>query len=312
MHIVCCTDHNYIMPSGVMICSVCENNSGSEITFHIISNSSVTEQDKHVLNEIIYKYGNKSAYYEMDKINDCFFVGGEGQNSHITTLVSYYRLFLVNLLPDNVDRVLYLDGDIIVRGSLTEVYNIEMKDAAVAAIPDAGQWDLQRYDLLGYPSDLGYFNAGVLLINIDYWRKNNLLKDFIEFATTYPERLKCHDQDILNYTLRNAKVSLPIKYNLQNGFMYKELVIDEKYREELNEAISNPVVLHYSARVKPWFKYCGHPYKEEFFKYRALTPWKRDKLINDNPDLRQKVRRLCYHLGILKELETKFIKTELK
>lgn len=312
MHIVCCTDHNYIMPSGVMICSVCENNTDTKIVFHIICNSSVTEQDKCVLDEIIHKYGNKSAYYHMDKINDCFYIGGQGQNSHITTLVSYYRLFLVNLLPDNIDRVLYLDGDIIVRGSLSEIYNMNLDGVSVAAVPDAGQWDLSRYKVLGYPSDLGYFNAGVLLINVDYWREQNLLKDFIDFAASYPERLKCHDQDILNYTLRDTKAVLPFKYNLQNGFMYKELVIDDSCKAELKDAISNPVVLHYTARVKPWFKYCGHPYKEEFFKYRSLTPWKNDKLLNDNPDLRQRVRRLCYHLGILKELETKFIKTELK
>ncbi len=307
MHIVCCTDHNYIMPTGVMICSVCENNMDSRTTFHIILDSSVTKEDKQALEAIINKYGCISRYYTMDKINDCFFVSRQGQNSHIRSLVAYYRLFLGVLLPADIDRVLYLDGDIIVRGSLKGLFDIDLEGVSVAAVADAGQWDASRYQTLGYPSSYGYFNSGVLLINLKYWREHDLLNDFINFATSYPERLKCHDQDVLNFTLRDTKLSLPLKYNLQNGFLYNELVIDNSYCDELKEAIGNPVILHYTARVKPWFKYCEHPYKEEFFKYRSLTQWSKDKLISDNPNTRQRIRRLCYHLGLLKRLETKFI-----
>ena len=307
MHILCCTDHNYIMPTGVMICSVCENNKDSKIVFHIISDSSVTKEDKESLNEIIGRYNHQSEYYSMESINSCFFVGKQGQNNHLLSLVAYYRLFLANLLPDNIDKVLYLDGDIIVRGSLKELYNTNLDGLSIAAVPDSGQWDIARYEVLGYPSHKGYFNSGVLLVNIKYWRENNLLEQFVNFATAHPERLRCHDQDILNYVLNDSKILLPIKYNLQNGYLYNELVIDTNYVQQLSDAIHNPTVLHYSARVKPWFKYCGHPYKDEFFKYRALTKWKSDPLVNDNPDFRQKIRRICFHLGILKKLETKFI-----
>lgn len=98
-----------------------------------------------------------------------------------------------------------MDGDIIVRNNLNELWNTDIKDYAIGAVPDQSEGLIVFYNRLKYPPRLGYFNSGVLLINLKYWRDNNLTEQFNKFLQTYPERVVFHDQDILKYTLRIRK-----------------------------------------------------------------------------------------------------------
>ena len=214
MNILCCTDHNYITPTSVTIYSVCINHSETLINFYVIYNSDVTEEDKTELKNIISKYHHNIEFISaptFTKETECFTINKEGQPKHIT-IVSYYRLFLANLLPEKIDKIIYLDSDLIVRNSLNEMYNYNIENYAIGAIPDMFEGHIEPYNRLKYPQSLGYFNAGVLLINLNYWRKNKLINKFIEFATLHPERIVAHDQDILNYVLCENKLRLPLKY----------------------------------------------------------------------------------------------------
>ena len=278
MNIVCCTDHNYIMPTGVMMCSVCVNHPDVSVTFYVICSSDVTEQDKCSLEEITYRNNHQVRFISapiFTKYTECFTVDKEGQSKHIT-IASYYRLFLAELLPHYIDKVIYLDGDIIVRHSLKEMYEIDIEEVAIGAVVDMNEGSIQIFNQLRYEESLGYFNAGVLLINVKYWREYNLLQKFVDFAIKYPERIKFHDQDILNYVLRHNKKALPLKYNVQDGFFKPIVNISWKYEEELHEAIHNPIVVHFTCGGlnKPWYKGCIVPFTEEFIKYRNLTKWK--------------------------------------
>ena len=76
-----------------------------------------------------------------------------------------------------------------------------------------------------YSPSLGYFNAGVLLVNLRYWRENNLSESFFEIINKYPERLRYHDQDVLNIVLKEIKLTLPLKYNVQHGYFFKDPLI---------------------------------------------------------------------------------------
>ena len=268
MNILCCTDHNYITPTCVTIYSACINNQDISIKFYIISNPDVTEEDKTKLKNITSKYHHTIEFISaptITKRTECFTVNKEGQPKHIT-IASYYRLFLADLLPKEIEKIIYLDSDLIVRNSLEEMYSYNIEDYAVGAIPDMFEGYIEPYNRLRYPQSMGYFNAGVLLININFWRKNNLLEKFIEFATLHPERIVAHDQDILNYVLRNNKLRLPLKYNTQNGFLYKNVGISWEYEKEIEDAIKNPFILHYTGS-KPCEKVCTHPYRDEYLKY---------------------------------------------
>lgn len=312
MNIVCCTDHNYIMPTGVMICSTCVNHQDCTITFHVVCNDDVTEEDKQDLKDIVHKYHHKIEYYAIDiEFPECFMVGKEGQPIHIT-IASYYRLFLAELLPNNIDKVIYLDGDIIVRHSLLEIYNTNLENKAVAVVTDMDEGSIKKYNYLRYKQSLGYFNAGVLLINLKYWREYNLLNEFIDFATKYPECIKFHDQDVLNFVLKENKIKLPLKYNVQDGFFRKIQNISWEYEDDLKEAINNPVIVHFTCgNNKPWNKGCNVPYKEEFFKYRNLTKWKNEPLkrttYSNKTRIKQHIKKVLILLGVMRKPESKYI-----
>ena len=90
------------------------------------------------------------------------------------------------------------------------------------------------------------------------------------------DNLKWQDQDALNYVLQDEKSYLHIKYNLQEGMLFHRdgIEIDRKYFEDLECAIKDPVIIHYTCALKPWWKDCRHPYKSEWWKYLHMTEWK--------------------------------------
>ena len=307
MEIVCSTDNNYVMPTGVMICSLCENNHGEQIRFHILS-SDITDANKASLERITSGYGQR---IEFHKINDAdladFPIGREGQSSHISSLATYYRLFLGDILPDDIKRVIYLDGDIIVRGSLRPLWDLPMDGCAIAGAPDTANNGVEHYNRLLYPQSYGYFNAGVLVINLDYWRSHNVKESFFKIAREHPERLRCHDQDILNDTFRTCKKRLDAKYNFQNDYLFEHQyqLLTYDIISEIDAALDNPAVIHYITGPKPWQRDCIHPYRDEFTKYRDKTQWRGMKLTKGDP-LKVKVK----HFLVKKLVDFGFFKRE--
>ena len=163
--IVVCIDNKYVMPTGVMIHSICVNNPEEEIVFHVITNQ-VNDKNKKKLRDTVLLFSGKSiAFYDVDDIDFSDIPRMEdGARLSITT---YYRLYLTEILPTTIKKVLYLDGDIIVRQSLRSLWDTDLTNIAIAATNDAHYHLVSYYERLGYPVNKGYFNAGVLLINLE-------------------------------------------------------------------------------------------------------------------------------------------------
>lgn len=196
-------------------------------------------------------------------------------HTHVTK-ATYYRLFLQKFLDEDIDRLLYLDGDIVVTGSLRPLWETKLNGYAIGAVTDMSE-SLQEYTRLGYPREKGYFNAGVLLINLVYWRDHDVQNSFLDLILNHPDQIKLHDQDVLNICFCDSKLRLPLKYNVQNGFFFKREYLEldaEKYKEQINEAVSDSVIIHYTCQIKPWYKESKHPLAKEFWKYLNMTEWK--------------------------------------
>lgn len=281
MDIVACTDNGFVMPTGVMIYSVCVNNQDSDITFHIVTDK-VSAKNKKKMEDTVSEYPGKAiVFYDAEKI-DISDIPTMEKGSRLS-IATYYRLFLTEILPSTIKKIIYIDGDMIVRRSLMPLWNLDMQGKAIAAASDTDFFREEYFKRLDYPKDMGYFNAGILLINLDYWREHRLLSVFKDFMVHHADRIVHHDQDVLNYTLRNSKKELPIKYNLQSGFLSTEKSFGPYYRTEIKAAIADPAVLHYTGGSKPWHRSCRHPYRSSFLKYKALSPWKDEPLIEDRP-----------------------------
>ncbi len=281
IHILLSTDKNYIMPSAVMMKSVSVNNTREDITFHILIDESVNEEQKKQLKHVL---SNQQHLIAFHLIEGDIFAGFPqlGKVKKYITQATYYRLIIADLLPQDIHRVIYLDGDIIVRKSLKELWNTNLDGVAVGTVTDMAE-DKHDYKRLGYDKKYGYFNAGVLLINLDYWRENNMKSVFFNLIANEPQRIVLHDQDVLNITLYNKKKDLPFIYNTQSGFLHhqKYTELGERYHDYwplLKQAITDPVIIHYADKIKPWHIEDSHPYGYEFIKIYKQTEWRFEKL----------------------------------
>lgn len=291
MEILCCTDHNFVIPMGVMMHSLCINNANNELHFHVFIDNSVTEKQKDELREVINE-GNTLTFYLVDvsAIQKYLIVKVAAFPISI-----YYRLLLADILPKELHKVLYLDADIIVRHDLSRLWNYDIKDYALAAVEDQSP-NYKFWEFLDYPKGKGYFNSGVILFNLDFIRSNKCSQELIDFIKGNPDKLKCPDQDTLNYVFRDRKKLLPLKYNVMEGF-YRQPPLQPD-SAELEDAIKDPFILHFNGD-KPWQKKCHHPLKNLYYEYKEGTPWVHNDFMEHFKHKRVITRRQQFNTWIM-------------
>jgi lipopolysaccharide biosynthesis glycosyltransferase len=187
-------------------------------------------------------------------------------------LATYYRMLLPELLGD-INKIIYLDGDTIILDSLEAIWNLNIGSNAIAAVEEGSANKALKIRLFG--KEKPYFNAGVMVMDLSYFRKNCLTDLMLNFARDHKEKITYHDQCVLNYFLQDKWYKLSEKYNL----MSCHLLESENYKKE----IQTPVIIHYNSFYgKPWDFYCTHPMKEMYLKIREQTPWKFDRLTRND------------------------------
>jgi len=274
MEIVVSLNETYLMPATVMLCSLYENNTTELIRVHVLLKEK-NEKCISILEEITRQYAQVIRFYEVgERLPLDLPLGMRCQNDYIT-IESYYRLFVAEILPPTIDKVLYLDCDIIICKDISDLWRCEVKDVAIAAAPTTYYNSVHVANRLGYDVHKGYFNAGVLLINLKYWRGHQAKQKFMSYIQKNSTQLYSHDQDVLNYVWQDEKAEIPIKFNLVTSLLFKD-----KYREicflfdeEIRQAFDNPTIIHYT-EDKPWYKNCVHPLRRYFEEYKNKTIWK--------------------------------------
>lgn len=309
MDIVVCTDHNYVMPCGVMLYSLCKNNAKHEINFHVVIDESVSTFDKQSLQAIADEWnGVNLIYIPIDgHLFDNFPNLGGGM---YVTKATYYRLYLSKILPQSLNKVLYLDCDMVVRKDIGELWNTNIDNIAVAVALDGMDGLIQLYNRLAYPAGKGYFNAGMMLINLKYWRDYDVLGKCLDFIKNHYDIIVSHDQDVLNVVLQDSKVNVDITYNFGEGFLYKPQFMQFDYyknREAIERVIHDPAIVHYTIS-KPWKEGCLNPFKSVFFAYISKTEWRDFKLEKTKYTKRELLKKCLYKIRLIhRELVNPFI-----
>jgi lipopolysaccharide biosynthesis glycosyltransferase len=183
----------------------------------------------------------------------------------------YYRLLLPELLDAPVEKVLYLDCDLVVKDSLLPLWEMPLGDRPVAAVAEP---HFSRHEALGLPGGAPYFNSGVMLINLSAWRQLRVTEQCIGFLQAHPDKIEFWDQDALNVVLAGNWLPLHPRWNQQTIHFEPQ-----KHRFPLDEPVlaaclAHPAIIHYSAKFKPWHDWCDHPRKGEYYHYLAATEWK--------------------------------------
>ncbi len=255
IRIVFAADDNYAQHLGVAMTSILENYKNSQkIEFFIL--------DNNIGNINLEKIKKIGSIYKVDlffyKIS-ANLLNNYPEANHLSK-VTYSRIFIPELLPLNVKKVLYLDVDLVALKDISTLYNIDLKDFSAGAIRDVMSKEILRIYFDREVRD--YFNAGVLLINLEKWRRKEITKKSLEFAQLNKKKIVRADQDILNCLLKNDWLPLGGEFN-----------VDLKRRKPSSEPEKNTVILHYSDKAKPWQYIFYGKSRKYYWQYLQKTPW---------------------------------------
>jgi lipopolysaccharide biosynthesis glycosyltransferase len=284
MNIVCATDNNFVQHCAATLVSILKNNN-QKVTIYLLTEG-LTKNNEKILNYLVQNNGGELHVILVDAetLKNCPMP--QLSNLGHISIATYYRLLIPKLLPENIDKVIYFDCDIIVRQALNELWNSSISNYAIGAVYQITNRSIEDSKRLNYPVSFGYFNAGVLLINLKYWRENQISEKLFEYLILNKDSIIYHDQDALNGVLYNQCLKLPIKWNMLTIFFMKNtLTINDVHEGEIINSYSeykkqilidsvNPAVIHFVSKPKPWDIMCDHPYSKEYFKYLKFTPWK--------------------------------------
>jgi len=263
--IVLASDEKFAIPCMITITSILENNKDYECHIYVF-NTGYTDSTKDKFKQLSFHYGREIELIEVSTAKL------EGLNINpIYSIVTYFRFLIPEILND-CDKCIYLDSDVIVRHTLEEFWNTNIDYVACAVIGDQNADNVLEGNRLRI-ENLHYFNAGVLLMNLNYWRKNNLCTKLITELTDHKDEYIYNDQDAMNALLYQNVVFVSFKYNFQNGLYFKNRFVSYKYWGDIDESMSDPVIIHYCYAIKPWHTNCEHPAKQEFLKYANLHPF---------------------------------------
>lgn len=275
INILCATDQNYAPYCGIMLTSLFESNKDCRFLVHIFVDKSLTEENVKKYNHLAKKYGNEIVLKTIDEsmVKGFPIVWG-------WTLPTYYRLLAPEMLPEDISKIIYFDVDIIVKGDIKPLWEVDLDGMAIAGSRRMINWrDISFSERLGYNSFDEYFNAGVLVINLDFWRANNISKallDYIRLNIGDKSKYLYPDQDALNVVLHDKKVFFPERYNFRPSIFLKHRWIDFS-EDQLHHYIvecKSVTVIHYTGE-KPWnYRSYAGPFFSEWEKYRRKSLWR--------------------------------------
>lgn len=269
VHIACCSNEKLAPIFGVVLTSIGINVTSDDVTIHLLHNG-LRARTVRRLQTIADKYRVELEFKQINTeiLKDCYY----DKSIHFGNIMMYARLLLPSMLP-HLDKIIYLDCDIVVLRDLHDLWNFDISDVAVAMAPDFIFKDKKTLNRLGITTGY-YLNSGVILMNLDYWRKHDVQNRIFSYILEKGDKLIYNDQDALNSILQNEHEELHIKYNF--SYYYFHRLIGVLYKEKIHEIIEardNPIIFHYFGPLKPWSLGAYLPGKELFIKYQKLSGW---------------------------------------
>lgn len=273
INILCAADDNYVPYCGIMLTSVFDNNKDSEIEVYILIDKPLSVSNCRRIERLSRHYHQK---INLVMVDNSFVAQFPTRGMSYWSVAMYYRLFAAELLPNSIDTILYLDCDIIVNSSIESLFEIDMEDAAIASVCDIYNFSTECSERLGYPPEGGYFNSGVLLMNLSYWREHRIGEECLNYLKNNYNCLLANDQDVLNAVLWDRKLELPLTYNYQLQFLsnYFFNLQFPSMKQNILDTYENPTIIHYAYSIKPWsVMYYRLPFSDVWEHYKRISQW---------------------------------------
>jgi lipopolysaccharide biosynthesis glycosyltransferase len=303
-HIAFTGTTNYISHMGIVALSIRKWNPDMPISFHFFVNS-LPDEERSRLIELSRL--TKAAVYVHLIDDSCF----------KTLLLSdgvaafFYRFVVAPTLAHMTDRVLYLDGDMMCRGDISYLRDLDFKGMAAAVVTDRREESNARRVGTAH-----YFNAGMMLINVDVWMKENLFDDIVsraeENVARVGNRLSHHDQDIHNQMLDGRVLYVPRRYNYLYNLDRQSLFA----HQPINADYKDQVIIHFAGHAKPWHSWVQEwPVVREYAEIQKNSPWKDVPLVppKGRKNLHQAARtaRMEHRFGDMVKWYVKYIQEKI-
>lgn len=268
--ILCATDNNFAEQCATMLASLLTNNRMNDVVVHVFEES-LSKDVKNDLLAFVETFGQSLKFYH---VTSELLEGCEIQVGSAVTMATFYRLIVTSVISDiTIERILYLDCDMVVNCNLACLFDMDMREYPVAAVRDIckPQGEQHAYDIaMSY--DSRYFNAGMMLIDLKKWRENNYEKRLLEVSARLKSR-SFPDQDPLNIVFRGKWLELAPTWNRFHFVRYYDVHFCTKH--DMLDYISHPKIIHYAnPTCRPWQDVEYVPLRGVYDKYKAMTPWK--------------------------------------
>jgi lipopolysaccharide biosynthesis glycosyltransferase len=271
--ILFCANPDYYQHAAVAAVSLAENNRQFRANIHVLTCAEDAIAEGMLRNSLVaYRHINLVFHHVSDdRLNDVFI------DRHLTK-ETYMRFLAPEFFPASVSRVLYLDCDLVVLDELKSLWDMDLRGKAIAAAPDF-PWDQSgtlpsRLASLELGAGHTYVNCGVLLLDLDHWRRNRVSDRLFAYAKERGSALAFHDQDTINAVLRDDVHVLDCRWNLQaRMYMLGHRSFPNEFAAT-RDARQRPAILHYTTADKPWLFRSLAARKRLYFQYLDKTAWR--------------------------------------
>jgi lipopolysaccharide biosynthesis glycosyltransferase len=265
--VVCAADDNYVIPMAVMLRSLAEQLADTSHADVWVLDGGITPRHKRKVEKSLPS-GRLTLHWHGvdDRMLADMPVFGHVSRS------TYARFLIADILPPDLGRVIYLDVDIIVFGDVTELWNMPVGDKVVLAVPERNQrvqemMDAKLIEEVAMDPNACCFNAGVMVVDLERWRKEHVLDRARDFVNRFAGVLRYWDQDILNCLFKSDWGELDAKWNRKVD--HHDPVDERIFARWKNEG----GVIHFASSIKPWTWWAAHPAKDLYLTGVDRTAW---------------------------------------
>ena len=286
INIVLCSDNNYAQHIAVVMASIMANTK-AQVCFFVI-NDNISQGKIIKLRSTAAKFNTVIEFIDVpkEKFTNVYLSG------HVSK-AAYFRLALADIMPDDIEKVIYLDVDLLVYDDIKKLWQNDIKEYALAAVPDFGimasnRLCRQKKEVIGLPKGKEYFNSGVLLINLKKWRQENYTKQILDII--HKNQFPHHDQDALNKLFMNNWLTLDLRWNIIPPVynLFPKVLFNKFFRKQALEAKRNPAIVHYAGRYKPWEFALHAGFNDMYYKYLKQTAFAEERMPQPSKNMKGK------------------------
>jgi lipopolysaccharide biosynthesis glycosyltransferase len=284
------TSDEYAQHAGISILSLLENNKSIENMCIYVLQTNLSGENRSKLKEMVKRYDRAIEFIAInDTLNSLLEEHdlSSFKNVHLTYAKIFPELFL-----RDIDRILMLDADTIINGSLLALYNTALNDACLAGIPELSAWFISSEDPDVIHKNRFYYNSGVLVHDLRKKRENGFTQKMLSAHQQYGKPFKLADQSMLNNGIDSSDIlPLPYIYNYNLNLHWRRTLREKTqiayYEQGLGVPYHNPTaklpvkqikIIHYLGGLRPWIRWSFAPLRKEYLRYRKMSPWTKTKM----------------------------------